>query len=279
MEYTDGFFDVSSKNGFLPIHDPLVSLPLTYLHLQTLISDLPIIIKNPNEIVERVKQIPDYSKDIENEKDVFIIQALFRAYTFITSSYTLEASYQEFVVSGTYGKARRVLPSNISKPLVLVSEKLGVYPWLDYHYAYSLGNYVRKDRSDGLDWKNLEMACSFTDSPDEVGFIMLHVYINELSPALVECVMKYKESGIRDGHLQQKDSRYLKTCAQVMKQIVEERCGRLLDTKNIMILGYLLWELKEIRNCLEMDWFMKAVLTMFHNSLEDRRVRKIILFR
>jgi hypothetical protein len=120
MEYTDGFFDVSKKHGFLPIHDPLISLPVTYLHLQQLISDLPVIIKKPNEIVERVKQIPDYSNDIENEKDVFIIQALFRAYTFTTSAYTLEASYQEFIVSGTYGKARRVLPSNISKPTNMI---------------------------------------------------------------------------------------------------------------------------------------------------------------
>ncbi|GIR99608.1 MAG: hypothetical protein CM15mP102_04290 [Flavobacteriales bacterium] len=27
---------------------------------------------------------------------------------------------------------------------MIVSEKLDVYPFLDYHYAYSLGNYVKE---------------------------------------------------------------------------------------------------------------------------------------
>ena len=78
--YTDGFFEVSEKHGFLPIRDPLISLPVTYLYLQQLISDLPVIIKKPYEIVERVKQIPDYSDYIENEKDVFIPSRLFIYY-------------------------------------------------------------------------------------------------------------------------------------------------------------------------------------------------------
>jgi indoleamine 2,3-dioxygenase len=67
---------------------------------------------------------------------------------------------------------------------------LNVYPWLDYHYAYSLGNYVKRDAVGSLDWKNLDMACKFIGSQDEVGFIMLHVYINELSGQLVQSVLK-----------------------------------------------------------------------------------------
>jgi indoleamine 2,3-dioxygenase len=34
------------------------------------------------------------------------------------------------------------------------------------------------------------MACRFSGTPDEIGFIMLHVYINELSPALVDGIMR-----------------------------------------------------------------------------------------
>ncbi len=78
------------------------------------------------------------------------------------------------------------MPACVAKPFVKVSSILDVYPWLDYHYAYSLGNYVKKDKSGTLDWKNLDMACKFTNSPDEVGFIMVHVYINELSPQLIQ---------------------------------------------------------------------------------------------
>jgi len=212
--YSDGFFDVSSQHGFLPIRDPLSTLPERYAMLQSLITDLPIVISHPDEIVTRVVSLPDYSSIVSTESDIFIKQALFRAYTFVTSAYTLESSYQHFIKTGTYGKARQVLPAHIAKPLVIVSDMLKVYPWLDYHYAYSLGNYVKKNDEKSLDWTNLDMACSFTKSPDEVGFIMLHVYINELSPALVESVQKYREEG---------DSRYLQTCATVMHQINSRR--------------------------------------------------------
>jgi len=189
--YSDGFFEVNGKNGFLPIENPLSSLPNDFKELQTLINELPSVLVIPNEIEKRVWLLPDYTDIIKKyEKDIFIFQALFRAYTFLTSAYTLELSYQTFVLTRKYGVARRVLPSHISIPLVYVSEKLNVYPWLDYHYAYSLGNYVKKDNSGTLDWKNLDMACKFIGSSDEVGFIMLHVYINELSGQLVDSVLK-----------------------------------------------------------------------------------------
>ena len=222
--YTDGIFDVSPKHGFLPVKDPLPFLPESYNSLQSIINFLPKILTEPNKIVDSVSSIPDYSDNIKDESDPFILQALFRAYTFVASAYTLEQSHQ-FTLSENnsacphrssgYGPARRILPSNIAKPLVLVAEKLNVYPWLDYHYAYSLGNYVKKDPNGSLDWNNLGMACSFTGGQDEVGFIMLHVYINELSPFLVDSIMKYQESG--------RDSKYLASVAGVMKNINKRR--------------------------------------------------------
>jgi indoleamine 2,3-dioxygenase len=202
-QYTDGFFYVTSEHGFLPIKDPLRILPDKYICLQNVINKLHVfqnyeeditnkgILGLSDEIVERVKTIPDYSNLIEEETDMFVLQALYRAYSFITSGYTLEKSYQEFLKSGNYGVARQILPKNISIPFVLVCKKIDAYPWLDYHYAYSLGNYVKKDITGTLHWKNLDMACKFTGTPDEIGFIMVHVYINELSPNLVGSVMEY----------------------------------------------------------------------------------------
>jgi indoleamine 2,3-dioxygenase len=197
--YTDGFFNVSCGNGFLPIKEPIVRLPLQYNELQRIIDNLHVmksedekgILGKPNEIVVQIPNIPNYKDIIENETDVFILQALYRAYTFITSGFTLELSYQEFMKNGNYGQARDLLPAYIAEPLVLVSNKLQAYPWLDYHYAYSLGNYVKKNPDEGLHWKNLDMACKFVGSSDEIGFIMVHVYINEMSPQLVRSVMEY----------------------------------------------------------------------------------------
>lgn len=213
-KYTDGFFNVSSDYGFLPIKDPLEKVPNKYKELQDFIDQLKDIILVPNKIIKEVYLIPDYSNDINNENDVFTLQSLYRAYCFLVSAYILELSYQELKNTGKYGKARRVIPDHISIPFVNVSNKIGAYPWLDYHYAYSLGNYIKRDKNKTLDWRNLEMACSFTGSSDEVGFIMLHVYINELSPKLVESVVNY-------GLLKNNDSLYL--CGNVMEQMNARR--------------------------------------------------------
>ncbi len=227
-EYTDGFFNVSKDYGFLPIREPLKSLPSEYKELQDLIDNLHVfqnantdtndkkgILGIPNEIVEKVKFVPDYSSVIDKETDVFILQALYRAYTFVTSGFTLEQAYQEFLLSGNYGIARQILPANIAKPLVLVSNKLEAYPWLDYHYSYSLGNYVKKDPAGGLHWENLDMACKFTGTKDEIGFIMVHVYINEVSPKLVGSVMDY---GLHSGNVNS-----LKMCGEVMQEMNRRR--------------------------------------------------------
>lgn len=220
--YTDGFFNVSKVNGFLPIKEPLVKLPETYSKLQNLIDELHVFQPNdnkgvlgiPNLIETKVIEVPNYVNEIKLETDVFILQALFRAYTFITSGYTLELAYQEFIKSGNYGKARNVLPENIAVPLVEVSDKLQVYPWLDYHYAYSLGNYVKKDSLGTLDWKNLDMACKFTGTTDEIGFIMVHVFINELTPLLVGSVMDFGKT---------KNIEYLKVCSEVLEEMNKRR--------------------------------------------------------
>jgi indoleamine 2,3-dioxygenase len=220
-QYTDGFFNVSKEHGFLPIRDPLKVLPNEYGELQHLINNLHVfqevekgILGIPDEIVTQVEKIPDYSSIIEKETDVFVLQALYRAYTFITSGFTLEQAYQEFLQSGNYGIARQMLPKNISQPLVLVSNKLDVYPWLDYHYSYSLGNYVKKDSTGSLHWKNLDMACKFTGTSDEIGFIMVHVYINEVTPNLVGSVMDY---GLR------KNVNSLQICGRTMQEMNRRR--------------------------------------------------------
>ena len=225
-QYTDGFFNVSSDHGFLPIKDPLRVLPEEYSLLQETINELHVfqnytndtenkgILGIADEIVLKVKNIPDYSEIIYLETDPFILQALFRAYAFITSGFTLEKSYQEFLKSGNYGKARQLLPKNIAKPFVLVSTKIEAYPWMDYHYGYSLGNYVKKDPAGDLDWKNLDMACKFTGTPDEIGFIMVHVYINEVSPKLIQSVTEYGKTTNIDS---------LKKCGENLQEINRRR--------------------------------------------------------
>lgn len=195
--YTDGFFNVSATHGFLPILPPLEILPETYEKVQEILDAMPVKLPNgepgllgiPNKIEEAIHSLPNYLTQVMNETDTHVIQALYRAYAFLTSAYTLELSFQTFRETGNYGKARNILPPQIAQPFVEVSNKLESFPWMDYHYCYSLGNYYKKDKTGNLDWNNLDMCVRFSGQSDESGFIMLHVDINQYSPQLVGSVM------------------------------------------------------------------------------------------
>lgn len=187
-EYTDNFFNVSPKHGFLPINPPLARLPKHYSAIQDLIDQLPDLISDISFFDAAVAKLPEI--DLTEEKDRFVIQALFRAYAFLTSAYLL-APAQRDKQDGIYGKARNELPAQLAVPLDCVANKLGISPWLEYHYSYSLGNYIKKNPQGDLHWQNLDMACSFTRTKDEVGFIMNHVYINEVTPDLIKSIYMY----------------------------------------------------------------------------------------
>jgi len=196
--YSDNFFNVSSEFGFLPQKRPITALPNRYSELQNILDKMPVelpdgnpgILAIPNKIEKEVENLPNYFELVKKEDDIMIIQGLFRGYCFLSSAFTLESSYQEFVKSKKYGKARNFLPQQIAQPFVYVAEKLDVYPWLEYHYAYSLGNFKVLDGSDNFHWSNLDQCVKFSGKKDETGFIMNHVDINQHSPALVESVME-----------------------------------------------------------------------------------------
>lgn len=192
--YDDGFFAVNGKNGFLPQREPMIVLPSKYVELQTIIDAMPIV-KDNNEpgllskegaFEKAIDNLPNLLEKVKEETDPYLLQALFRAYAFFTSAYTLAPAHFQFLKNGKYGKAYNYLPPQIAQPFVAVSQKLEVFPWIDYHYAYSLGNYKKIDGDAGMNWDNLGMCAKFSGMPDERGFIMLHVDMNQYSPDLIE---------------------------------------------------------------------------------------------
>lgn len=203
--FTDGFFSVDPKHGFLPISEPLIKLPKKYEALQFLIDEMPIrksdgspgLLASKGAFEDKVKTVPNFLEEVKRESDPFIQAALFRTYSFITSAFTLSPAHHTFLKTGKYGVARDRLPENIAQPFVAVSELLEVFPWLDYHYAYSLGNYFKIDKSSGFNWENLEMAAKFSGMNDEKGFIMLHVDINQFSPELIQSVFSICEEQVK----------------------------------------------------------------------------------
>lgn len=196
ITYSDGFFSIDPQNGFLPQKEPLATLPIKYVRLQQLIEQMPVVKSNGDAgllategaFESQALILPNYLDEVNNESDTFVLAALFRAYSFVASAYTLAPAHHNFLRTGKYGKAHDTLPSNLAQPFATVAQKLDVFPWLDYHFAYSLGNYHKIDPSEGYAWTNLEMSAKFSGKDDERGFIMLHVDINQYSPQLIEAV-------------------------------------------------------------------------------------------
>lgn len=203
--YTDGFFSVDSTHGFLAIKEPLSVLPETYSTLQYIVKNLHNLIKQDDIKLETLTKLvydylKDYSEEVEKETDIFIIQALYRSYSFLASAYIIEPAHLHFKQKGEYGKARNILPRQIAVPYCKVSEKIGAFPWLDYYYSYTFGNIVKLNKSGSLHWKNLKPAVSFTNGDDESGFIMMHVYINEVSNKLIKSIFDSLEHISNNDH-------------------------------------------------------------------------------
>ena len=191
--YTDNFFSIDETNGFLPIKAPLAELPERYSDVQSIISDLPNLISQGDLLEKSILELDNKIELVKQETDIFVIQALYRAYTFLTSGYLLEPSNRN-KTDGKYGVGRNVLPPQLTQPLEWVASKLDVYPWLDYHYAYSLGNWVKKNPQSGFEYTNLDMACKFSGTSDEIGFIMVHVDINSHSHDLIKGIQLFNNT-------------------------------------------------------------------------------------
>ena len=200
-EYTDGFFNVSRKFGFLPMKTTFKDIPNSYQPLVDLCNELPIIKKDnrlgilhyPNLICEKIKDIPNLISEItmlettDPSDKIFILQTLYRHYSFLVSSYCLEPTYNSYLKDKTYDKARTTIPQNIAEPYCKIAELLGCYPWLEYHYSYGLGNYTILNHREDYDYEleDIDAESLFCGDTDEINFIKVHILINLYTPQLI----------------------------------------------------------------------------------------------
>jgi indoleamine 2,3-dioxygenase len=119
-------FMVSTRRGFLPRMDPIVSLPPEFDPLESLLQRMPIktLSGEPGllargELGDAVtKELPDLTDRIDKyQHNLPLMNALYRDYSFLASAYLLEPCHQRFVRTGEYGLARDVLPANIARPI------------------------------------------------------------------------------------------------------------------------------------------------------------------
>lgn len=100
--YSDGFFSIDSTHGFLPIKDPIQVLPPVYDSVQTIINILPELIHDGDKLKYMIDILPNLIELVQQENDIFMFQALYRAYTFITSAYLLQPAFEN-QNEGKYG--------------------------------------------------------------------------------------------------------------------------------------------------------------------------------
>ena len=190
--FSNSWFSVQpGKNGFLPINDPLDKLPEKYEKLEEILNKMRITQKdgsngyihynNLKNIVN--KELPTYDVKIEDDKQ--LLAALFRDFCFLAAAYSLESSHVNVNEKGNYEKAVDILPSNIAEPLIILSEKLDVNPWMDYAYGYGLNNaiFIGKDKKDYKDYKTIR---TFNGNKSEEGFINVHVAMVAQTGELLE---------------------------------------------------------------------------------------------
>ncbi len=89
-----------------------------------------------------------------------------------------------------------ILPKNLARPFVYVSQKLGIPPILSYSH-YCQCNWVMKNPGHFIELDNLTMEQTFVDPqkiPDEPGFVLVHAVIEYLGKSIPFCVKLIKEA-------------------------------------------------------------------------------------
>jgi indoleamine 2,3-dioxygenase len=190
--YPDSWFSVSpGENGFLPIDVPLKKLPQDYCVLEEILENMKILQKDGSKgyiatctLKDHVNEkLPNYLSTIKNESNIQIIACLFRDYCFLASAYSLESSHTT-IKDTFYEKACDIIPESISEPLLFLSKKVDVYPWLDYAYGYGLNN-AQLIGNNKNDYKCYETIRTFCGSESEQGFINVHVAMVAQTPELL----------------------------------------------------------------------------------------------
>eukprot|EP00042_Codosiga_hollandica_P042866 m.398332 g.398332 ORF g.398332 m.398332 type:complete len:489 (-) comp56428_c0_seq3:124-1590(-) len=174
-------FSLSSRNGWMPKHVPLRSLPSQFADVEYLLQQMPITKKDgtagllsTGRFGEAVLQSLKFH-DVSRVEDPALVTALHRDYSFLASAYLLEPSHIGMALTKNYGEARDHLPETIAIPLDTLGRKLDGHPWLDYAHGYALNNWYLVDKEKGFDYRNIKLIRQFDGGVDEEGFVVIHI--------------------------------------------------------------------------------------------------------
>ena len=230
-------FTVNATTGFLPTKLPIVSLPDVFKPLQKIVEDMPVIKLDGTPgllasyelgpLIDSGISLSDLTDEIDklivpgtSRRDLHLVTALFRDYSFLASSYLLEPCWKTWndrqaatkfkqsaaadcphVIqdSPEYGYGRSTLPACIARPLVKLADILSIPPFMSYAASYALYNYYLQDTTRGHeDYSNLRLIRAFErglePTSSEAGFILTHIHMVALTGPLLKGVIEVLES-------------------------------------------------------------------------------------
>ena len=159
------YFGMDPERGFLPVKDPLVSLPTEFGYLDSFGLQLPGLIKQG--MVNKVaKKLPIPSRKELASLDEQTMQLAWVRYGFIQSA----------CVHSQRTGAPISICKNIALPMYALSRFLNKPPILSYD-AYVLNNWKRKDPNGPIKVDNLKLIQTFIEDFDQAWFILIHVDI------------------------------------------------------------------------------------------------------
>ncbi|CAK7901557.1 indoleamine 2,3-dioxygenase [[Candida] anglica] len=155
-------YDVFLEKGFLPDQLPLVKLPQDYYQpWENLVNNLPSLILT-KRVRKLVDDLPSLSTEHLSNRDEY--RRAYQCLTFMAQGY---------VWSETNPTDK--LPENIAKPLLEVSDYLGLPPLATYA-GLCLWNYKEIIPGQKFSLDNLTTINTFTGSIDESWFYLVSVY-------------------------------------------------------------------------------------------------------
>ena len=211
-------YGVSELTGFMPAALPNKRLPSYYEPWETIIDQLPQLIRS-GEIDGRVRELPQLSVSddhLPTEADRW------RAYvvaTFIGQGY----------VWRNMSDPRHVVPAKLAVPWVEIAKRVGMPPVVTYSTA-CLYNWGLRDPSGPLNGDNMYSLITYTGLSDESWFYVVSLLVEAAAvPALKAVVDAYASIKERDNRAllenMEKMKRALKNMANALKEMTKERCN------------------------------------------------------
>jgi indoleamine 2,3-dioxygenase len=167
-------YEISAERGFLPMEDPLLSLPDYYTPWESAGHELPKRLMS-GSVRPWLSSLPIL--DTEGLTDRKSLDRAMLLLSYFGSAWV----WGETTVSDR-------LPQNIAAPWQTVAERLGRPPILSYA-SHALNNWRRLDETRGIEIDNIVRLMNFYGGLDEEWFVLIHIAIEaNAGPAVAAAV-------------------------------------------------------------------------------------------